>query len=243
MKSKLLTLLFLFISSVSFAQYSDYGRYPNPYGESGFGIGVGYNLNSVVGKEIRPVEISLRYRIYNEHLLQLYVPLFNQTNSFKSDDVTGDMVNTSLETKKQLFGIGFDYDYALYNYKSLDFVIGARFEYALCKDRSDLSNKFVRADANTGTDRTDIEDSFREKRTKNFVVSPNAGFRLRLNKVYVDAKVLMSMLSMRGDLEKQTETQRNATSNDVTNTKYTTESISNKFKLKPAVLISMGVFF
>ena len=55
MKSKLLTLLFLFISSLSFAQYSDYGRYANPYGESGFGIGVGYNLNSVVGKEIRPV--------------------------------------------------------------------------------------------------------------------------------------------------------------------------------------------
>ncbi len=243
MKSKLLTLLFLSIASLSFAQYSDYGKYPNPYGESGFGIGVGYNLNAVVGKEMRPVELSLRYRIYNQHMLQLYVPLFQQTNSFKSDDATSDLINTSLETKKQLFGIGFDYDYALYSYSSLDFVVGARFEYALSKDRSNLSNKFVMTDANTGTDRTDIEDSFREKSTTNFVVTPNAGFRLRLNKVYVDAKFLLSMLSMRGDLEKQTETLRNAVSNDVTNTKYTIESISNKFKLKPAVLISMGVFF
>ena len=236
MKSKL-TLVFICIASLTFAQYGGY------YGESGFGMGVGYNLNSVVSKEIHPVEISLRYRLYGVHMLQLYVPIFNQTNSFKSDDVTGDMVNTSLETKKQLFGIGFDYDYALYNYSSLDFVVGARFEYAMSKDRSDLSNRYLRTGSNTATGYTDIEDSFREKKTRNFVVSPNAGFRLRFNKVHIDAKFLMSMLSMRGDLEKQTETQRNATSNDVRNIKYTVESISNNFKLKPAVVVSMSYFF
>src|SRR5690554_4566768 len=133
MKSKL-SILFLLISTLTLAQYG------YPYGETGFGIGVGYNLVSVVGKEIDPVELSLAYRINDEHLLRLYTPIFNQNNSFNSEGTKQGMMKTSLDTKKSLLGIGFDYDYALHTYSSLDFVVGARFEYALSKDMSDLSN-------------------------------------------------------------------------------------------------------
>ena len=236
MKTKL-TLLLLCFASISFAQYG------YPYGETGFGIGVGYNFNSVVGKDMRPVEISLAYRINDEHLLRLYAPIFQQTNSFNSDEKVDGMIKTALDTKKRLFGIGFDYDYALHTFSSLDFVVGARVEYALCKDMSDLSNSYLWSETNSGADHTDTDDVFKEKKTRNFVVSPTAGFRLRLNRVYVDAKFLLSMLSLRGDVHNITETRRYAVSNEVKFKEDITESISNKFKLKPAVVISMSFFF
>ena len=89
MKSKL-TLLLLCFASITFAQYG------YPYGETGFGVGVGYNLISVVGKEMHPVEISLGYRINDEHLLRLYAPIFQQTNTFKSDGSNEGVIKTSL---------------------------------------------------------------------------------------------------------------------------------------------------
>ena len=236
MKTKL-TLLLLCFASISFAQYG------YPYGETGFGIGVGYNFNSVVGKDMRPVEISLAYRINDEHLLRLYAPIFQQTNSFNSDEKVDGMIKTALDTKKRLFGIGFDYDYALHTFSSLDFVVGARVEYALCKDMSDLSNSYVWTDTKTGADHIDTDDVFKERKTKNFVVSPNAGFRLRFNRVYVDAKFLLSMLSLRGDVHNVIETRRSATTSSEIKKDDFTETLSNKFKLKPAVVMSMSFFF
>ncbi len=236
MKSKL-SILFLLISTLTLAQYG------YPYGETGFGIGVGYNLVSVVGKEIDPVELSLAYRINDEHLLRLYTPIFNQNNSFNSEGTKQGMMKTSLDTKKSLLGIGFDYDYALHTYSSLDFVVGARFEYALSKDMSDLSNSYMGADANNGTDPIDTDDIFKERKTSNFVVSPNAGFRLRFNRVYIDAKLLLSMLSMRGDVYNMIKTRRNSATGVEINLEESTETLSNKFKLKPSVVISTSFFF
>ena len=236
MKSKL-TILLLFISSITFAQYG-YSFY-----ETGFGVGVGYNLTSVVGKEIHPVELSLAYRIYDQHLLRLYAPIFNQNNSFSSDGTNEGMMKTSLDTKKHLFGIGFDYDYALQTYSYLDFVVGARVEYAVYKDMSDLSNSYMGADANKGADPNDWDDIFKERKTRNFVVSPSAGFRLRFNRVYIDAKLLLSMLSMRGDEYNVIKTRRNSATGVEINLEESTETLSNKFKLKPAVVISTSFFF
>lgn len=236
MKSKLIIVL-LFISSISFAQYG------YPYGETGFGIGVGYNLISVVGKDMHPVELSVAYRINDEHLLRLYAPIFNQNNSFNSEGTKQGLMKTSLETKRRLLGIGFDYDYALHTYSSLDFVVGARFEYALSKDMSDLSNSYMGADANKGADPIDWDDIFKERKTRNFVVSPSAGFRLRFNRVYIDAKLLLSMLSMRGDEYNVIKTRRNLATGVEINLEESTETLSNKFKLKPAVVISTSFFF
>lgn len=236
MKSKL-TILLLFISSITFAQYG-YSFY-----ETGFGVGVGYNLASVVGKDMHPVELSVAYRINDEHLLRLYAPIFNQNNSFNSEGTKQGLMKTSLETKRRLLGIGFDYDYALHTYSSLDFVVGARFEYALSKDMSDLSNSYMGADANKGADPIDWDDIFKERKTRNFVVSPSAGFRLRFNRVYIDAKLLLSMLSMRGDEYNVIKTRRNLATGVEINLEESTETLSNKFKLKPAVVISTSFFF
>ena len=63
-----LTLLLLLIASVAHAQYDYY--YDGPM----FGVGVGYNFTSLVDDDVRPFEISLRYRINNDNLLQLFVP-------------------------------------------------------------------------------------------------------------------------------------------------------------------------
>ena len=99
------------------------------------------------------------------------------------------------------------------------------------------------ADTNKGADPIDWDDIFKERNTKNFVVSPSAGFRLRFSRVYVDAKFLLSMLSMRGDEYNVIKTRRNSATGVEINLEESTETLSNKFKLKPAVVISTSFFF
>lgn len=237
MKSKL-TLLLLFIVSFAHAQYDYY------YDDPMFGVGVGYNFISIVGDDVRPVELSFRYRINRNNLLQLYVPFLRQDDSFKSKGHSEmKLVNTSLDTKKRLYGIGLDYDYALKSFSSLDFVIGLRAEYQLYKYRTNLTNKYMTGSSQSSNDFNATDLTYRNKETSNYVVSPNAGFRLRLNRFSIDAKFLLSMLSMRGDVDNRIESRKGVPSNETSTTDEWIDEISNKFKLKPAIMMSMSYFF
>ncbi len=233
MKSKL-TLLFLLLTFIAHAQYDYYYHEPTLVGG-----GVGTNLVSVVGNDITPAEISLRVRINRRHTLQLYMPYFKQTNAFKSkDNAKANFTQSSLETKKHLYGIGLDYDYALHTFSSLDFVIGLRGEFHIHKYRTELTNKHP-----VENNYNNIEYTYRNMEATNYIVSPNAGFRFNFNQFTADAKFLLSMLSLRGDadnlMERKTGLQPNMTS---TTTEWSDE-LSNKFKLKPGIVVSVGYYF
>lgn len=240
MKTKL-TLLFICIVSLAQAQYDDYYYTVD---QPMIGLGVGYNFVSMVGNDVRPVEVSFRYRINSKNMLQLYVPFLHQNDDYTSQghpDI--ELVNTSLDSKKRLYGVGLDYDYALQSFSALDFVIGLRAEYQLYKYTTSLTNNYMKTSAGVSNsfDATDLTSL--NKKTSNYIISPNAGMRLYLNKFAIDAKFLLSMISTRGDVDHRIETKKNLPSNIVSTTEEWTDEISTKFKLKPGVMVSMSYFF
>ena len=226
MKPKI-TLLFLLIAFIANAQYDYYNN------QTQLGVGIGSNLVSVVGDDVKPTEISMRFRINRKHILQLYMPYLKQNDTFKSKgDPEMGLIKTSLNTKKRLYGIGLDYDYALHSFSSLDFVVGLRAELQLYQYRTRLTNtKF-----SSGSNYSDIEFTYHNKETRNHIVSPSAGLRLNLNRFSIDAKVLLSMLSTKGDVDGSIEINKGMP-------KDWTDHISKKFKLKPGISISTSYFF
>lgn len=240
MKTRL-TLFFIFVVTLAHAQYDDYYYTVD---EPMFGLGIGYNFVSMVGDDVRPVEPSFRYRINSNHMLQLYVPFLHQNDDFTSQDHPDiELINTSLDSKKRLYGVGLDYDYALQSFSALDFVIGLRAEYQVYKYTTNLTNNYMKTGVGStgGFNATDLTSL--RKKTRNYIISPNAGMRLYLNKFAIDAKFLLSMVSSQGDVDHRIEARQNLQSNIVSTTEEWTDEISNKFKLKPAVMMSMSYFF
>ena len=234
MKTRI-TLLFLLVTLIANAQY-DYYYHDEPM----FGLGVGYNLMSVVGDDVQPLEFSVRFKINKKNLLQLYIPFLRQSDSFKSkDNPTMELMKTSLHTKKRVYGVGLDYDYALHSYQSLDFVIGLRAEFNLYKLRTQLTNTSPLSASNYKT----IEHTYRNKENSNYLITPNAGLRLNFNKFAVDAKFLLSMLSKRGDVDNSIEIKSGVDPNMTSKTEEWSDAISNSFKLKPGVVMSVGYCF
>lgn len=233
MKTRL-TLLLLLITFIAHAQYDYYYHEPTLVGG-----GVGSNLVSVVGNDITPAEISMRLRIKRKHTLQLYMPYFKQTNAFNSkNNAEVDFIQSSLKTKKSLYGVGLDYDYALQTYSSLDFVVGLRAEFHLHKYRTNLTNKHPVAN-----NYNNIEYTHSSQESTNYIISPNAGLRLNFNQFTVDAKFLLSMLSSRGDVDNLVERKTGQQPNMSSTTTEWSDKISNKFKLKPGVVMSVGYYF
>ena len=108
MKSRL-TLLFLLIAFITYAQDSYYSN------QTQVGMGIGGNLVSVVGDDIKPTEISMRFRIHRRQTMQLFIPIYKQSESFKSNEISQvELISTSVSTKKSLYGVWLDYDYALH---------------------------------------------------------------------------------------------------------------------------------
>ena len=97
---------------------------------------------------------------------------------------------------------------------------------------------FRSAESFDATDLTSLS-----KKTRNIIISPNVGMRLYLNKFAIDAKFLLSMISTRGDVNHTIEAKKNLQPSSVSTTEEWTDEISNKFKLKPAVMVSMSYFF
>lgn len=233
MKSRL-TLLFLLITFITHAQYDYYYHEPTVVGG-----GVGTNLISIVGNDIAPAEISLRVRINRKHTVQLYMPYFKQTDSFSSKNIAEKgFIHSSLQTKKSLYGIGLDYDYALQTYSSLDFVVGLRAEFHLHKYRTELTNQHP-----VKNNYSNIEFTHRNKEATNYIISPNAGLRLNFNQFAVDAKFLLSMLSSRGDVDNLIERKTGQQPNMTSTTTEWSDKLSNKFKLKPGVVMSVSYYF
>lgn len=240
MKTKL-TLLFICIVSLAHSQYDDYYYTVD---QPMFGLGVGYNFVSMVGNDVRPVEVSFRYRINSNNMLQLYVSFLHQNDDFTSQGHPDmELIDTSLDSKKRLYGVGLDYDYALQTFSALDFVIGLRAEYLLYKYTTHLTNNYMKATEGLTNSYTSTELTSMNKKTRNYIISPNVGMRLYMNKFTIDAKFLLSMISTRGDVDHRIEAKKNLPSNIVSTTEEWTDEISNKFKLKPAVMMSMSYFF
>lgn len=239
MRSKLTLLFLILFASLAHAQYYyDFDEGPM------FGLGVGYNFVSMVGDDVRPVEVSFRYRINDDHLLQLVVPFLHQNDDFTSQEHPDmELIDTSIDSKKRVYGAGLDYDYALQRFSSLDFVIGMRVEYQLYQYRTNLVNRYSKFDSDLSENYQATDISYSDKKTNNFIFSPNVGMRLKLNRFAVDAKFLLSFISRRGDVDYSIEMQKQLESNIVSSTEEWTDEISNKFKLKPAVMLSMSYFF
>ena len=237
MKSKL-TLLFILIASFVHAQY-DY-----PYNESMFGLGVGYNFHSIVGDDVRPIELSFRYRINDDHMLQLYAPILRQDDLFKSKGhAEMELVDTSLDSKKRLYGIGVDYDYVLQSFFFLDVVIGLRAEYQFYKYRTTLTNSYRWVKTQSGGGFNSVDITFRDRQSRNYVVSPNAGLRMRFNRFSIDAKFLLSMLSIQGDVDNRIESKKNLQSDIKSTTDEWTDELSDKLMLKSGIMMSISYFF
>lgn len=236
-----LTLLFILVASLAHAQSDDYYYTVD---QPMFGLGIGYNFVSMVGNDVRPFEASFRYRINSEHMLQLFVPFLHQNDDFTSQGHKDfELIDTSLDSKKRLYGVGLDYDYVLQTFSALDFVVGLRAEYQLYKYTTNLTNMYEKTREGLAGSFSATDLTFLNKKTRNIIISPNVGTRVYLNKFAIDAKFLLSMISTRGDIDHRIEARNNLPSNIVSTTEEWTDQISNKFKLKPAVMMSMSYFF
>lgn len=229
------TLLFLLITLIANAQYDYY--YDD---EPKFGLGVGYNFMSILGDDVQPLEFSARFKINNRNLLQIYIPFLKKSDSFKSkDNPAMELMKTSLHTKKRVYGVGIDYDYAVRSYQSLDFVLGIRGEFNLYKFRTELTNSNLSSSSSYRT----IENTYLEKEITNYLISPNAGLRLNFNKISIDAKFLLSFLSKNGDIDNSIEIKEGVAPNFNSTTEEWTDNISSSFKLKPGVVMSVAYYF
>lgn len=237
MKTRI-TLFLLLFTLIAQAQYNyDYYYYDN---EPKFGLGVGYNLTSVLGDEVKPFEVSFRFKINHKNQLQVYIPLLRNSNSFNSkNNQSIELIKTSVRTKKRVYGVGIDYDYAVQSYQSLDFLLGFRGEFNMYKHRTELTNT-TPSSTNNYKNR---EYTYRETEITNYLISPTAGLRISLNKFAIDAKFLLTMLSKNGDEDNRIEIQKGVGGNTNTQPKEWTNSVSNSFKLKPGVVMSVAYYF
>jgi len=152
------------------------------------GVGIGYSFHSVIGDSVRPLELSMRYRVNDKHTLQLYAPV--GVNKKTTEDA---IVNTQ---KKKLFGIGLGYDYTVYNHSFLGFLIGFNACYQWYESRRDWHSIYNR----------DLDDeSFVETesiyyywdKAKGMILSPNVGLRFSINRrVMIEPRIniLVSIL-------------------------------------------------
>ena len=231
MKSRT-TLLLLLIAFITHAQDSYY------HNQTQVGAGIGSNLVTIVGDDVKPTEISMRFRIHRYHTLQLVIPIFKQSDSFRSrDNAQIPLVNTSLSTKKSLYGIALDYDYALHTYSLFDFIVGVRADFQHYKYRTNLANKHPIVNNYINQELTHTQ-----KKTSNYLISPNAGLRLNLGNLSLDGKFLLTMLSTNGDIDTTVERRRGEQSNISSTTTEFSDKISNKFKVKPGVVLSVSFY-
>ncbi len=185
MKKRLtiLSLLFLLLHPcIGFAQTNSSVNFKK------FGVGIGYSSNFVVVDSIRPVEISLRYRIGNKHTLQFYTPLSYKKSSIRNSD----------DTRKQtLWGFGLGYDYTLYNHSFLDFFIGINASYQRFENRID-SHIFYDRELYDGSFVLTESIYYYWDRVKGAIISPHVGVRFKINRrVIVEPRIniLMPILS------------------------------------------------
>lgn len=89
-----------------------------------FGVGLGYNFNSVMGDTIRPFEVSLRYKLNDKHTFQLYVPIRMKEN----ENYTYSKLKNAAFSEN-LWGLGIKYDHSFFKRNGVDFILGLDLGY------------------------------------------------------------------------------------------------------------------
>lgn len=234
---KTILILLLALPLIGFAQND------TPAKQHRFGVGVGYNFNSVMGDTVRPVELSLRYRIDDKHTFQLYAPFLTQNHSFRSEVSSYHLVQTVLDTKKRAFGIGIGYDYAIYSYSFVDFLVGARVEYLSFNYETDMSNNHIWTDPDSGHRYHSTDYTFYTQNGNWFAISPEIGTRAEWNRFFFEAKFLLSGVFLKKEFYKRLRTNVDMQSNIESDQVDWTYPATESFKIKPAVSLSVSYYF
>lgn len=151
------------------------------------GVGIGYSSHSVMGDSIRPVELSLRYRINDRHTLQLHAPVSYKRSSIRNMDDT---------RKETLWGLGLGYDYTFYSCSHLDFFAGVSADYQWCQVRHDAYYKGPKRIAD-GTS-YEIEDTYYYwHKVKGVVIHPNMGIRFSFGNVTSEMAINIPLSKLR----------------------------------------------
>ena len=151
-----------------------------------FGVGLGYNFNSVMDDTIRPLEVSLRYKLNDKHTFQLYVPFLKSSISLRSEWPSFHYIQTVFEVKKKAIGVGISYDYVPVSLLFFDFFVGMRAEYAsYCYETNILNHN------NWFGDRA-YDNTFYSKTNDYFAISPNVGVGVKWLGVCFDARFMLS---------------------------------------------------
>ncbi len=241
MKKK--TVLLTLISLVFLKGGVIYAQTEQPAKQHKFGVGLGYNFNSIMGDTIRPMELSLRYRINNKHTLQLYTPILRKNQTFRAQVPSFHSIGTVLKSKRNALGIGIGYDYVVYSYSSVDFLVGAKAEYLSFNHETDMSNNHIWTDPDSGHRYGAIDYTFYTRKGNWLSISPEIGIRAEWNRLFFDAKFLLSGVFLKKEFYKRLKTEKyiqNKTESDQVDWMYpATES----FKIKSAVSLSVSYYF
>ena len=158
---KTFLLFFILFPFIAYSQTEKTGEYRK------FGIGMGYRFNSVMGDSLRPVEISLRYRINDRHTLQLYAPVsYKKTSIRHADDIW----------KQTLWGVGLGYDYIYCTYSHMAFFAGIKADYQWYQNRNDEYYKGPKHLSDGSSFETEQIYYYWDK-SRGLTISPNIGIR------------------------------------------------------------------
>ena len=153
-----------------------------------FGVGIGYSTYSVMSDSIRPIELSLRYRINDKHALQLYTPV-----SFKRTGVS--RINNT--RKQSLWGLGLGYDYTIYTYSSVSLFTGLSANYQWYQNRHD---KYYKGPRYSIPDESyyDAEETFYNwYKVRGLTLNPNVGIRLSFGPISTEVQMNLLFSKLR----------------------------------------------
>lgn len=176
------TLLFLLIIPfIGFAQVDQ------PTGFKKFGVGVGYNFHSVMNDSIRPLELSLHYRINDKHKLHLFAPLSYDKKELRNVDDTW---------KKTLWGIGLGYDYAFYTHSFIGFFAGVSTDYQKYQNRHDKYYKGPRYSSDESL--YEVEETYYYwDKVNGLNIVPNIGLRFSLKQLTSEIRLNVPLSRLR----------------------------------------------
>ena len=178
---KITIFLLLFIV---FAEYAKAEQLPD--NNNKFGIGITYDFNSVVTDSLKPIELSLRYRLNNKHTFQIYTPLALKKTS----------IHNSNETRKKTFyGIGVGYDYTFYTYSHLNLFTGLDADYGWYNNQWDFHRIYDVYDEELPYKTEDIYLYW--DKIKGMSISPNIGIRFSILKVTTELKISLPITDLR----------------------------------------------
>ncbi len=132
MRTTTLTLLFLLLlPCTGFAQANSSADFKK------FGIGIGYSFRSFMNDSIRPVELSLRYRVNENHTFRIYAPI--RLNRYKQQATEYSYIDAPFKdgkSTKHLFGVGLMYDYAFHWKSDFYWIMGVGGDFQWMKSRN-----------------------------------------------------------------------------------------------------------